>query len=355
MLCKKCGANISDKAKFCTSCGSEVENIEYYESTIKTIENQEENLNQNNQFEETVIVPPISKLPSNQSNKKNKRKTCIFIVCGIILVVFALILIIYSFNKSYNSSIKILEKAINNFEENGENSGTINAEILMESNENSYNLSANIKYMKNIDSYDMALILNKSILSDEINLYLNYTDENMTLYTKSNLIDILGGTSSQTDMWVYYLMNLNDLELDEVMDIECDLSKVLDNQHYKFIGIEDTLKHYQLIIDNKLINKIKAQLDLEDLKKLENSLSIFSTNEKSELINSYYVDIYINELGNFEKISVDFKETINNLSFTKVIINFEFANLGNTYFEIPSDIKSSAINLKTYMSTYYFN
>lgn len=379
MICKKCGTNIPDTAKFCNVCGEKIEvenNINITNSAVEekntemvTLQSEpiqqvesekvQENVisqptvNPNTEIEQTVVVPPIQ---PNSEPKKKKNNTWIFIVGGVILGIFAIVLVIFAINKSSNNSIKVLEKALSNLEEKGEDNGTINASILMESNtSDTYNLSATIKYAENMDSYDMELILNKSILYDEMKFYLTYNDDKAVLYAKSSLIDMLGVTSSQSDMWLHYLVPIDDIEIEEETDqkdVEYDLSSILDNKHYKFINEENNLRQYQLIIDNELVNKIKSKLDQEEIKEFENSISSLTTDGSKELTETYYINFYINKLNELEKISMDLTDKLNDESITKAIISFEFVNFGNTSVELPSDVKDSTMDLETYMSTY---
>ena len=397
MICKKCGTNIEDNSKFCGVCGEKVEEL-VQEQNIQTesvieetpivvplIQPETESLEQTavvepivqesslvveQPLEQTAVVEPVTPVTSvNESitpiepipevntvpvqNKEPKKKnnTFIFVLLGVLLGVVALALVYFAYTKSSNNSVKVLEKALNNIAFKAEYSGTINAKLLIESDtEDTMNLSGSIKYHKQgDDNYNINLTLNKSMFFDEINLYASILDERATLYANSSLIDMLGLTSANPSMWVHMTTTEQELEmqtgteLDELDDI--DLSDILDEKHFKLIGEQNNLNHYQLVIDNELVNKIKIEASKEeDLKGFADSLT--------ELTETYYVDFYINNSNELVKISMDLTNSLNDESIRSAVISLEFNNFGSTLVQIPTEAKNSTIDLETYMATY---
>ena len=196
------------------------------------------------------------------------------------------------------------------------------------------------------DNYNFHLILNKSMFFDEINLYASILDERATLYANSSLIDMLGLTSANPSMWVHMTTTEQELEMqtgtevDELDDI--DLSDILGEKHFKLIGEQNNLNHYQLVIDNELVNKIKIEASKEeDLKGFADSLT--------ELTETYYVDFYINNSNELVKISMDLINSLNDESIRSGVISLEFTNLDSTSVQIPTEAKNSTIDLETYM------
>ena len=397
MICKKCGTNIEDDSKFCGVCGEKVEEL-VQEQNIQTesvveetpivvplIQPETESLEQTavvepivqetspvieQPLEQTAVVEPVmpepvvnesitpvepipevNTVPVQNKEPKKKNNTFIFVLLGVLLGVVALALVYFAYNKSSNNSVRVLEKALNNLAFKAEYSGTINAKLLIESDtEDTMNLSGSIKYHKQgDDNYNFHLILNKSMFFDEINLYASILDERATLYANSSLIDMLGLTSANPSMWVHMTTTEQELEMqtgtevDELDDI--DLSDMLDEKHFKLIGTENNLNHYQLVIDNDLVNKIKFEASKEeDLKSFTDSLT--------ELTETYYVDFYINNSNELVKISMDLTNSLNDESIRSAVISLEFTNLDSTSVQIPTEAKNSTIDLETYMATY---
>ena len=404
MICKKCGANIQENSKFCGVCGEKVEefvtpvsNEVFEEQSVQTenlveekpmvvplIQPETETLEQTaivepifetnenvipaieQPLDQTAVVEPIApvvnesvtsvepevnNVPVTTKEKKKKNNAWIFVVLGALLGLIALALVYFAYSKSTNNSVRVLEKALVNMALKAENSGTIDAKLLIKSDtEDAMNLSATIKYAKQgDDNYNFNLTLNKSMLFDEVNLYASILDERATLYVNSSIIDMLGLTSSTPSMWVHLTTTEQELEMqtgtetDELEDI--DLSDILDEQHFKVIGEQNDLTHYQLVIDNELINKIKFEASKEeDLKEFADSLG--------ELTETYYVEFYINKSNELTKITMDLTNSLNDESIRSAIISFEFNNFGSTTVQIPAEAKNSIIDLETYMARY---
>ena len=395
MICKKCGANIEDNSKFCGVCGEKVEEL-VQEQNIQNESVIEETpmvvpLIQPEPLEQTAVVEPIvpetnetivqvveqpleqtavvepvmpitnesvtpvqpevNTVPVPNKESKKKNNTLVFVLLGILLGVIALALVFFAYNKSANNSVRVLEKALANLEFKGERSGTIDAKLLIQSDtEDAMNLSATIKYAKQgDDNYNFNVTLNKSMFFDEINLYASILDERATLFVNSSVIDMLGLTSATPSMWVHMTTTEQELEMQTGTDVEeiedIDLSNILDEKHFKLIGKENNLNHYQLVIDNELINKIKFEAyKEEDLRSFADSLS--------ELTETYYVDFYINDSNELVKISMDLTNSLNDESIRSAVISFEFNNFGGTLVQIPAEAKNSIIDLETYMATY---
>ena len=376
MICKKCGANIEGNMKFCGVCGEKVEEVTVF-SNIETEENTQvvepvlspvEPVIENKveeSVEQTAIIEPVSTVmeqpiqPVSNKESKKKNNTWIFVLLGVLLGVVALVLVVFAFNKNSNSDVKVLEKALSNLEKKGESSGTVDVKLLFESDtQDSMNFSATLKYARQgEDDYNFDLTLNKSMLFDEIDVYASLLNDNLTLFANSSLIDMLGLTSSTPSMWVYLTMTEEELEIsDEEIDLEDTdeyyLRDVLDQKHFKLIDEKDNLKHYQLVIDNELLNKIKAQAPSEEeLREFEESLASIN-NGSTELTETYYVELYINNYNELVKISMDLSDSIQDETIKKAVLSLELRNFGTTTVQIPNEVKNSMIDLETYMATY---
>lgn len=393
MKCNNCGADIAPTSKFCGYCGNPIEQLQdpiivqpqnnnqinNGENTVDTkvesggngdnvliqnndsIINNDQDLTANLSMDQSNLatqnIQNYEEHPqekgTNEHGTKKKKNMIIFIVLGAVLILASIILLLVAFKKSSNDSISVLTKAVNNLAEKSENSGTINTSILFENGTfDSMNLSASVKYQKINDLYNLSLTLNKSLLFDEVNLYSVISDKSLTLYANSSLLDMLGLTSSDSNMWLYYFLDLSDFIQSDKQDnyTEVDFSKFVDNNHFKYIDKKDGLNHYQLIMDNQLMKKLESSMDLseDERKELEDSIEI-DNNEK------YILDFYINDSNEIVKISMNLTEFIENEDISKAIISFEFVDFNNTIVAIPEDAVASQMDIITYLSEYSNN
>lgn len=397
MFCKNCGSKIEDNLRFCGSCGSKVDAIEetpIVEEVVDVIEeiptvNEvvdmeetrvmepvlpiEESVTENNVEEvveqlpgvenestktesEEVVIQPSTPVQDKKPKKKNN--TLLFTVIGVLLVIIGAVLVYFTLNKGTSSNVEVLEKALGNFETKGKESGTVDVKLLLGSDEqNTMNFSATFKYAKqNNNDYNYSLTLNKSMFFDEISVYSTYINKDLMLYANSNLIDMLGLTSSPSSMWVHMLMTAEELQINNNTNTENNnlnsLKNLLDEEHFKFIGKETNLRHYQLVIDNELLNVIKSQENVkENLKGIEDSLSSVYSGS-TELSQTVYLDVYINESNELVKLSMNLSNLLEDSTMNKMELSIEFSNLGKTLVQIPNEVKNSTIDLETYMETY---
>ncbi len=283
-----------------------------------------------------TINQPIQ--PNNKKSKKNNNKG-LFIILGVVLVVVAAVVAFMIFNKSEKNDIDALENAVENFLKAGGQSGTVDFRVTVESvTGDTVNVSSTLSYIKSNNLLDIALIVNKSALFDEMGLYARINNNSINLYTQSNVLDLLGTTSSDGNIWVKYSEQLTENILEELNSLdlnqEIDLSQTLDSKHFKFVGTEDELNHYILLVDDELLSKLD-----------EDSMSI----NKGE---SYELDIYLDKSDKLSKINFDLSSYIKNDNIAKLYITIEFSNLGNTNLVIPEDAINSSMDIDTYISTY---
>ena len=346
MICKKCGSTIEDTSKFCGYCGEKVNNENQTQIPVQNIEQpivnnvvDNNSLNQTNlnqgvveqpvlqEVQQNIQVPaePINNTIPNQTNmpnleskpSKKKNSKLLFIVLGIVLAVLAAVLVILAFNKTASNSISVLEKSLANLGSKGTDSGTINAKISVEDNTSSkIDLSATLKYLKTNDTYDFGITLNKSVLFEEMSLYLRTTKDKATIYANSNTIDMLGFTKSNVNMWVYYILDLKEvsenIEIPE--DKQIDLKGILDEKHFKYVDKTNNTKHYKLIVDKELMDKIKEKMPNDYDEELDSSIS---------LTDSYEIDFYINDSNELVRISMDLTNAVASEDIKSAIIIIE--------------------------------
>ena len=119
-----------------------------------------------------------------------------------------------------------------------------------------------------------------------------------------------------------------------------------------FIGEENNLKHYQLVIDNELLNAIKSQEAIKgNLEGIEETVSSVY-NGSTELTQTVYLDVYISKSNELVKLSLDLSNLLAEETLNKIELSIEFSNLGNTLVQIPTEVKNSQIDLETYMEKY---
>lgn len=359
MICKKCGTNIADTSKFCGYCGEKVE-VPKEESNTNTNLIVEEELN-DVKVNEVIQPLPIDNLTintlenetntsnneQNNSNKKNGNfsRGWALILLGGVLLVIAIVLLLVAFNKpSYNESINAINSAINNLEDNS--SGTVQANLLMQSTDNiSMNMSGTFKYAKVNDGYGFEISIDKSMLFDEFNIYFLIDKDYLKLYVKSNVIDMLGSTSSSLDTWLKYEMPMDDnIVLDEEL-IQYDLSSIFDKKHIKYVGKEGNLKHYQLIIDNNLIEKVEA---------LNSDTNEFARSNNITITDNVVLDVYLTN-NKLAKITLDLSNLLDEESLSKIIFSMDFKDFNSTNISIPKEAINSFITLDEYMEEYKVN
>lgn len=307
----------------------------------------------NNSLENQVPVNgPMMQNNLNTNKKKNNK--LIFIIGVVVLVIVAVVLLVLSFIKSSNNSISVLKKSLANMEERADESITVNGNLSLSTNTGDsfvFNLSS--KVVEKDDKMDMQITLEKSLLFDEINAYATITEKEMKFYMQSSLIDMMGMTSSLDNKWIYYDFNLDELEkseddnhLEEKLE-NMKLEDFIDEEHFVYVDEVNDLRHYELIIDQKLIDKIKiklAELNDEDINE--------SINSMEQLEKTIKIDFYINNKNELSKIELDMTEYLEDSEeISSIVLSIEFTGLNSTVVEIPNDAKNSNIDLETYTSS----
>ena len=375
MKCLNCGAEIDANSKFCGYCGSPVE--EQIPQTNDEVQIDEQNVNVDqpevvNPFGGNVEPPqPTEDQISNLSNTqpeqpqvqsepvqneqnvntpkdKKKSNSLIFIIGGVILAVIAAVLLIVAFNKK-SGSISALEKAINNTISSGSNSGTITASILVEANGMSVDLSAAAKYQKVNDAYNLQLTLNKSMFSDEIDVYASLDKENAMIYAKTSLIDMMNGKTSLEDSWGYYKVDLSEITSELKENVKTDnkikLTELGIDKKIKYVGKSNGASHYVLTIDKELFNILESKMTSEEIKDTNEMLD--SMQQVDDMLDKgYEIDFYVKN-DKLEKISMDLSKFMEGSGASKAVFSIEFKDFNNTVVTIPSEAKKG-IDLKNY-------
>lgn len=310
--------------------------------------------------ESTNMVQPIVETPNIATNNQpvnsegsankapNKNNKKLFIIIGAVLGVIAVILLGFSFLKGSGSSISVLKKAIANFKLNSQNSFTINANLTAVDSDNKENsFDALIKSQKKSENEtNMQIVVNKTELFDEINSYLVFKDNKAELYLQSTLIDLLGLTSSLDPIWVNNSVDLDEVQKDN--NEEISLEQLIDEEHFILIDKVNGVKHYQLIIDQKIIDDIKVKFADSENETIKSLIESDETIEKP-----IKIDFYISKSDEIEKIDINLLNYFGeNVEMNKMLLSLKFSNFNNTTVDVPNEVKNGIYDLQTYMATH---
>lgn len=347
--------NVSETLASETVANDPVMNNSVNESVINNQINQVD-LNNTGSYQQAPVNNQVVQNNANTTNNKNNK--LIFIIGGIALAVIAIIVVAFTFINSSNTPISVLKKALANLEERGENSATVDAKVsFATSTGESFSFSATVKSeKKSDDSMDMQITVNKSLFFEEMNVYTSMDDKNATMYMESSLIDMLGMTYSLTPTWVYYKVALDEIvdeqteEATEETIEEIDLEDIIDQKHFVYVDEANDLRHYELIIDQQLIDTIKVKLANINIQEVKDMFNSIETLEKP-----IKIDFYITKSNELSKIELDMTEHLIGTDgmtsdISSFVIGMEFRNLNNTKVEIPNDAKNSVTDLDTYMT-----
>ena len=122
---------------------------------------------------------------------------------------------------------------------------------------------------------------------------------------------------------------------------------MIDKKHFLYIGKKDGLKHYQLVIDQKLIENIITKLAEMSGETIDDTVDM--TEELEETIK---IDFYINNSDELAKIELNMSDYLTEEDgLSKLVFTLEFAGLNSTIVEIPNEAITSTMDLETYMNS----
>lgn len=280
------------------------------------------------------------------------KKKNLLLILGIVLIVAVLIVgIILGVDrkeKPYDSIEEALEKV------SDAKSLTVRTSVKMKASGNEINLSLDIKAEEKEDKIEILQIkLNKNMFIDEMSLFARIDEKQVNLYTQSNLIDLMGMTKGKNE-WIYYDislddLNLKDLEKEAKNNKKIEPEKILDEKHLRYVGEENNLKHYELIIDKELLEKLKDLYDEETYKALKDQM---------EKIKQTVVDIYLTKNNELSKIGIDMSEAIKDMDseevkFDKIVFEMELLDVNKTKIDIPEEALHSETDIEEYIQRNY--
>lgn len=160
-----------------------------------------------------------------------------------------------------------------------------------------------------------------------------YINQEEVMYFSSSIFDSILGITTDELYWIKAEVNTeenpsipNDVLDPDLTDEEIEryINRYVTVDHIVYIGEENNIKHYQLIVNDALLKKLSEDFEME------------FTNSGIE----FKIDIYFDkETKLLTKMSADFKELLNNL--VNVLTEEELENLKASGFDIESIVELS--------------
>ena len=322
---------------------------------IPVVENAQNSMNNNigpvpvnNVSNEVRPVEPIPVVESPQTPSKKRNNKLVFVILGIILVLLALFLFVFSFMKSSGSSIDVLKQALANMNKI-ESGVTINLSIEAESEGMSLNFSGVAKIDQKENKTDMQIKLNKSAFTEEINLYASILDYKATAYIESSVVDMLLGIESNSNKWLYIseVIEKDEINIDDIEQniSDTDIISIIDEKNFVYIDENNGLKHYQLVIDEELINKLKEEISKLNIEEYNDILESLESIDET-----IRIDYYINSNNELTKISFDMSSYLEDAGISKLVLTIGISDINKTTVEIPQEAINSKDDLETYIN-----
>ena len=328
MKCSKCGMEISSNSKFCANCG--------------------------NRIEEAVKVENLSRKDNNNSSKKSNKGVVVLVSLLIILIaggIFAYFMLING-KKQNSTNIEKINKAFANYAENANQSGTIKASVEFKSADLmnlDIKLNSFVKYEKVNDSYNYQIGVNKTLFNEEFSIYSTISESDIKVYIPSYILRLIRIVNTNDDFWLKYDLNFSEFGLNyKDLDTSSDnnqfikLNSNLKDNNLKYIGKEDNLNHYQIIVDKDLLKQLINSGELD---------SVEGIDLDEYLKNDFIIDLYIDKSQNISKISFDLSKFVSSEEFKmdKLLFTFEFTDLNSTKIVIPAEALNTTKDLEQYL------
>ena len=360
MNCRKCGMEIPEGNKFCPNCGEKVEIVKE-----KVRKNLVKNLSDNDMNNQTNMNSSYSNDMNNQTNmnsnySKNKSsvgKLIIVILIFILLLAGVLFLVFGIFKDEkhdYNTNIENIKHAMSNMVEASNNSGTLKVSYVASGNNLNMNLNGFIKYAKTNNGYDFQLGLDKSIISSEINAYMRLTNNDLTAYFPSSILNLTNNSYSNSSKYLKFnakFSDFGDISLDSIINQsnlidqeQINIKDLLIESNFKYIGKENGLEHYQIILNETFYRNLYSKYDNLDIDTYLDQMKNFN------------IEIYLNSKGNFAKITIDYSNFIEEANpFDKLVFTIEFTDFNSTTISIPQEVINNSVDINNYYNNNIFD
>lgn len=246
--------------------------------------------------------------------------------------------------KAEESKLEVFKKAMVSELTSYEAKATANAKVESEGISVDISVPATLKLDLKDGVKAYVKVDQTSLLPNETEVYATLNDKTVTAYVSTE--------DEEGKYWVKSTENLDEsLNLDMSNyneEAKKYIDKYLTDDTVKYIGEEDNLKHYQVIINDNLLQQIAKDFEQEI--------------EKTGI--EFKIDVYLNQDNNIAKVRIDFVDVLNkaadlakgeledsqiDLSMFKTLdITVEFTNHNNTKVEIPEDVIKNAIDATDY-------
>lgn len=377
MKCAKCGMDLEENTKFCGNCGNPVEATPVVDETpsletsvaeapVEPVAYTEpaftsEVSNEPQEERQEIVQEPIPVDTPEFKEQQEKGKKSRGAIKYIFIILVALALIaggVFAYFKffngeSYTKAVDNVEKSIENLMKKASNSGTITAKVELSVKDSlSLDFGAIVEYELNDNSIKMHAKIDKNMLMDEMNAYLDFNKKSVNMYIPVDLLTLIDDSIDldTNKEYLYFSADLDELGIEGVDEIfetlksedfneELDMSKVLTEENFKYVGKKDGLKQYSLTINKDYFESFKDEVDLSELPLDEIGDMAFDLN------------LYVNSKNVLVKIEMDLKDALKELTddIEKFLFTIKFSNLNSTKVEVPANVKNNSFDLNQYI------
>lgn len=275
---------------------------------------------------------------------------------SLLLALFTLIFITGCFGKEQKElkPIEVLEKTVQNLGEvkSLEVVATLNAKVIQEGATVEISVPLSVAVSEAKDEMDMKVSLGENPFIGSLEAYFiaNTESKKLDLYFPSSLYDMMLGIKSEESKWLYTTTTLEENEDSKSIISDEDLEKIKNIDYKKVIGdnfvyvdTNEGINHYQLIINNDLIQRLAVELgeEVESIKE-EIKLEVYIDAE------NYNITKIGSDLKNMLTENASEEELEKFSSLEEFSFTMEFKNVNNTTVTIPEDVKNDAIDLEKY-------
>lgn len=292
------------------------------------------------------------------TGKKNSKavKYILIILIALIILGVGLFVFLKFFDKeSYTKSVDTMQKSVENLSQKFENSGTVTAKAELSVKDLiTFNIGAALEYENTGNAYKIHGHVDKiEGLLDEIDIYAQLDEEKLEAYLPTSLLEQIDDSIAESIgnvKWVKLGAKLSELGIEDFEGMmkevkaelskgneDFDISKILIEENFKYVGKSGGLKKYTLKVNEDYINKVgdSIEKDVADLDELD-SLEDFEFN----------IDFYVDSNNCLQKISIDLKEAFEKqmpgYKIEKFELSIEFSKFNKTKVEVPADVKKNA-------------
>lgn len=312
-------------------------------------------------LESLVNKEEVKEEPLKEEQKKSNLGTIIIVI---IVILAALIgaAYYYLFNNKTISSLDVLSNSLSKMSEITSMKATGNLKYTYINNVNCNSLEQTncVNQNTNIDlNFDMLVlyaknandnnILNVNVKNTQTNeqmalYFVTDKDNNEVSYISSKFIDMLGFTSSPSNIWLVSrsvdtndlnssgesMLNIKDIKIDSI-----NAKEIFTDEDVKLIDNIGGIDHYRIIIDENKYNKIMESTNQNADIKLDTFDGVIE------------LDIYIDSNTKYitKLIMTSTSNPTNNLNLT-----IDFSDINDTVVTLPEEVKNTTKTVESYIT-----